>query len=239
MSRFITLILLAVMVAAPATAGAGIRIFPANHSAELDYGDAKRKMTVKRIPEGKQFKLTVNDGKDVSFYQIQWFKDGQPIPGENGQHLTYPIATEELEGTYTVEMASPCRTVMSKPMQVFVERRDFQVNTEIPGTETEDGVAGGMVDETSVVQFTLKDCQPNPVIDRATIEFDSEVTAPVTLKIVDLNGNVVATLVNDVLPAGSHSVSIATRDYDMSSSMYYYVLTAPGFTDTKPMLLVK
>ncbi len=102
-----------------------------------------------------------------------------------------------------------------------------------------DGVAGHLQETTTLSAFALNECQPNPVTDRATITFVSQQTSEVTLKVVDLNGNVVATLVNDVLPAGSHSVSFNTSDHNMTSSLYYYVLSAPGFTDTKPLMLVK
>lgn len=233
MHRILTLVLCVVLLTIPALAGQTIRILPRTYDVKVD---GNTELTIKRMPEGAVFLLTVNKGQDVSFYDIQWFKDGQPIQGATGQELTYPIATADMNGTYSVEMASPCARVMSKPMQVIVENRSFQVNTEIGGPS--DGVTGHL-QETTTANFELKECQPNPVTDRATITFVSQATSEVTLKVVDLNGNVVATLVNDVLPAGSHSVSFNTGEHNMNSSLYYYVLSAPGFTDTKPLMLVK
>lgn len=233
MRRFILTLTVLALVAAPLTAGLNIRILPRTFDVKVD---DNADMSIKRLPEGSLFVLTVNKGKDISYYEIQWYKDGQRIPGETGQELRYPIASRDLEGVYTVEMSTPCARVMSKPMKVIVEDRQFAINSEVGAQE---GVAGSPLHETEVSGYVLKDCQPNPVTDRATIEFMTGAAGPATLKVVDLNGNVVATLVNDVLPAGTHTVSIVPRDHDMNSALYYYVLSAPGFTDTKPLMLVK
>jgi len=230
--RILPLVLL-VLTAATLTAGQVVRIIPAPRTAQVD---GATDLLIKRMPEGAPFLLTVNKDQDVSYFTIKWFKDGVEIPGATSQDLAYPIASADLAGVYTVELSSPCASVMSKAMQVIVEDRSFQVNTEI--TTNDDAVAGRL-HEIAESGYALRECQPNPVTDQAKIEFVTGTAAPVTLKVVDLNGNVVATLVNDVLPAGEHSVSINTRDHNMSNALYYYVLTAPGYTATKPMMLVK
>jgi hypothetical protein len=61
----------------------------------------------------------------------------------------------------------------------------------------------------------------------------------VTLRVVDATGALVATLVNDMLPAGEHTVAMNTKDHNMSSQLYFVVMSAPGFTDTKPLMLAK
>ncbi len=59
----------------------------------------------------------------------------------------------------------------------------------------------------------------------------------VRLTVFDLLGREVSTLVNEVLTAGEHSVEFNTRN--LSSGVYFYRLIAPGFLNTKPMLLMK
>lgn len=202
-------------------------------------GEPSAEMLIKRMPEGGEFLLTVNKDQDVSHFTIRWFKDGALLKGETAQFLRYPIAVQEHAGVYTVELSGPCASVMSRPIQVLVEDRSYVVQTEVGG----DAVAGkptrSSLHEVGDGGFQLLECQPNPVTDQATISFITEAVAPIVVKVVDLNGAVVATLVNDVLPAGEHSVTINTREHNMQSSLYYYVLTAPGFTATKPMMLVK
>ena len=233
MSRFISFTIALMVISAPLVAGVAVRIHPTPKHIDVD---GNTEMSVKRMPEGSLFVLTVNKGKDVSHFELQWYKNGVRLDGEIGQELRFPIATKDLEGVYTVEMSSPCKRIMSKPMQVIVEKREFFVNSEIPG---ENAVTGGTVQEGETSGYVLSDCQPNPVTDRATIQFTTPTASAVTLKVVDLNGQVIATLVNDVLPAGIHTVSIVPHDYDMNNALYYYVLSAPGFTDTKPLMLVK
>lgn len=189
---------------------------------------------IKRMPEGSEFVLTVNKDQDMRHLTVRWFKDGQLLRGESGQELRYPIARPEMAGVYTVELAGPCATVKSSPMQVVIERRGYVVQSEIDGS-----VIAGRTHQTEASGVTLFECQPNPVTDQATIRFSTATTSDVVVKVVDLHGAVVATLVNDVLPAGEHSVTIDTREHNMQSSLYYYVLSAPGFTATKPMMLVK
>ncbi|MBK9184620.1 MAG: hypothetical protein IPM83_16370 [Ignavibacteria bacterium] len=108
------------------------------------------------------------------------------------------------------------------------------MNTQTGGNE---GVAG--LNGTTTSAFELGEVAPNPVFDRATLSFTTRETALVTVRVVDLVGNVVATLVNDVLPSGEHTVAMNTKDHNMSSSLYYVVMSAPGFTDTKPLMLAR
>lgn len=232
MRRTFLLIVLIATIALPAAASLTIRVVPRPRNVDVD---GNTELSIKRMVAGAPFVLTVCKGQDIRHFDVQWFKDGVALQGETGQELRYPLASAELAGTYTVSMSSPCATVMSKPMQVLVEVRPFALNTEV-GENI--GVAGRM-DESTTASFELQDCRPNPVTDRTLITFTTSDASSVVLKVVDLNGNVVATLVNDVVPAGSHSVEFNTREHNMSSELYYFVLSAPGFTATKPLMLVK
>jgi hypothetical protein len=59
----------------------------------------------------------------------------------------------------------------------------------------------------------------------------------VTLKVYDMLGQEVATLVNGSIPAGTH---LATWNAaDMSSGVYFCRMTAEGFTITKRLVLAK
>jgi len=212
-------------------AGNTIRILPAVQHANIEAAD----MMIKRIPEGQEFLLSVNKGENLNYMEIQWYKDGVRIDGESSQDLRRSLATAELNGVYTVKLSSPCGSQMSKPMQVVIGPNVHMINTNI--TPRLEGVAGGSVQETTTSTFELKQCQPNPVTDKATIRFTTRESADIMLKVVDLNGNVIATLVNEMLPAGDHEVVFNARALTLSSGLYYYVLSAPGFTDTKPLML--
>jgi hypothetical protein len=59
----------------------------------------------------------------------------------------------------------------------------------------------------------------------------------VTLKVFDLLGREVATLVNEVMPPGEHSARFDATA--LSSGVYFYRLIAGNFVDTKKLIVTK
>jgi photosystem II stability/assembly factor-like uncharacterized protein len=89
----------------------------------------------------------------------------------------------------------------------------------------------------TVSDFSLEQNYPNPFNSTTTIEFDLPKTSDVTLKIYNILGAEVATLVSDILIAGSYSY-----DWDASnlaSGVYLYRLEAGEFVETKKMVLMR
>ncbi len=224
---------LAAILSAPLASAVEVRIMPRNIKATVEEAT---EMTIKRIPVGQEFSLTVNKGQDMSFYALEWYKDGVLLEGESGQSLIRPIASTDLNGVYTVKMSSPCANAMSMPIRVIVGPTQFAISSRI---RTNDAVAGNRTMETTTEAAGLQEAQPNPVLDRTTLNFVTNEASSVTLKVVDMNGRVIATLVDEPLPAGSHEVVFNTRAYDMPSSMYYVVLTTPSMSDTKALMITR
>jgi hypothetical protein len=193
-------------------------------------------MLIKRIPAGAEFLLTTNKGADVSMFEIQWYKDGQLLPGETGQQLRRPVASGDMNGVYTVSMSSPCAKVMSSPMQVIVGDLPAPINSTVSRT-TFEGAAG--INETVTQRYALHEAQPNPATDKATLTFTTQEVAPIQLRVVDLTGRTIATLVNETLPAGEHEVVFNIAEREMSNALYYIVLSAPGYTGTKSLLIAR
>ena len=59
----------------------------------------------------------------------------------------------------------------------------------------------------------------------------------VVLKIYDVIGNEVATLVNEQKPAGNYKVNFSAAQ--LSSGIYFYKLQAGSFVETKKMILLR
>jgi hypothetical protein len=57
------------------------------------------------------------------------------------------------------------------------------------------------------------------------------------LKVYDVLGNQVATLVNEEKPAGSHEIVFDAKE--LSSGIYFYTIKAGSFVETKKMLLIR
>lgn len=87
------------------------------------------------------------------------------------------------------------------------------------------------------VSFFLHQSYPNPFNPTTTIRFDIPTRGFVSVKVYDVLGGEVATLVNETMTAGVQNVTFdATR---IPSGVYFYKLTAGSFTQTRKMILAK
>ena len=85
--------------------------------------------------------------------------------------------------------------------------------------------------------FSLEQNYPNPFNPATTINYSIASAGKVELKVYDLLGREVMTLVNDFKNAGSHSVLF--NALNLSSGVYFYRINSGSFSDVKKMILVK
>ena len=78
---------------------------------------------------------------------------------------------------------------------------------------------------------------PNPFNPITTIKYSIAEQGLVTLKVYDILGKEISTLVNDFKTAGSYEVNFDASQY--SSGMYLYKLTAGNYNKVKKMILMK
>ena len=88
-----------------------------------------------------------------------------------------------------------------------------------------------------VSKYELGQNYPNPFNPSTKIAFSVPKQGNVTLKVYNLLGQEVATLLNEVKSAGVHEVSF--NGIDLSSGVYFYTLTSGDFVSTKKMMLIK
>lgn len=99
-------------------------------------------------------------------------------------------------------------------------------------TSVEDDIDGYIPEE-----FFLQQNYPNPFNPSTVISWQSPVGSHQTLKIYDVLGNEIVTLVNEFKSAGSYKVNFNADG--LSSGIYFYRLRAGSFVETKKMLLLK
>jgi len=90
--------------------------------------------------------------------------------------------------------------------------------------------------------FSLSQNYPNPFNPTTTIHFALPVQSQVRLKVFNLLGREVVTLVDERLPAGYHQVAWKGENSSgasVSSGIYFYRLEASDFTQTRGMLLLR
>jgi hypothetical protein len=85
--------------------------------------------------------------------------------------------------------------------------------------------------------YSLEQNYPNPFNPVTNIKFSIPTGGFVELKIYDLLGREVATLVNDPMEAGTYNVDFEANK--LASGVYFYTLESGNFKQTKRMLLVK
>ena len=85
--------------------------------------------------------------------------------------------------------------------------------------------------------FSLKQNYPNPFNPITAIEFDLSKTSEVSLKVFNLLGEEVATLVSNRLSAGSYSYEWDASN--LASGVYLYKLEARDYVETRKMVLMR
>lgn len=126
--------------------------------------------------------------------------------------------------------------------EIIVEKNiggEFKVTFDIDTTMT-------FADVASEVKplFELSQNYPNPFNPTTTIKYSVPLVRPTefaiqkaTLKVYDILGREVATLVNENKQAGTYEVNFDGSN--LNSGVYFYSLITGSFSDTKRMLLVK
>jgi len=91
------------------------------------------------------------------------------------------------------------------------------------------------------IAFHLSQNYPNPFNPSTKISWQVPVSGWQTLKVYDVLGNKVATLVNEYRSAGSYEIEFnpSSINHHPSSGVYFYQLSAGDYVETKKMILLK
>lgn len=100
------------------------------------------------------------------------------------------------------------------------------------------------IDITTPNKFSLAQNYPNPFNPKTDIQYAIGSKQFVTLKVYDVLGNEIATLVNEEQPAGEYEVELNVASHsgevrNLTSGVYFYKLTAGTFYETKKMIIAK
>ena len=124
--------------------------------------------------------------------------------------------------------------------QISLGPGEFHIYTTAKLPTPEQGIiddveSGG--DGQTVYNFSLAQNYPNPFNPSTVIRYSVSSAQLVTLKIYDVLGREVKTLVNEEKPSGSYEIEFNASNF--SSGIYFYQLTAGDFRETKKMILLR
>jgi hypothetical protein len=87
------------------------------------------------------------------------------------------------------------------------------------------------------INFSLQQNYPNPFNPTTTINYSVPKPGIIKIKVYDLLGRVVVTLVNENKPVGNYSVQFNAAK--LTSGIYFYRMESGSFSQTKKLLLLK
>jgi hypothetical protein len=187
-------------------------------------------------------KIVGNAAGDTNFNRYGMYQ------GSGGDSVTYLISTlpnteyritaEVCYQTVKTELVDHIRPINNGDINRFVSMYDALPNIPfIMKQEILDIVTGVEDENLSVNEFQLEQNYPNPFNPSTVISYQLPVSSDVTMKVYDVLGNEVATLVNEEKPAGSYEVEFSADG--LTSGIYFYTINAGSFVETKKMILMK
>jgi hypothetical protein len=89
--------------------------------------------------------------------------------------------------------------------------------------------------------FELSQNYPNPFNPSTVITFKLPEKSFVSLKVYNVLGNEIVTLINEEKSPGTHSIKFDVSELprELSNGTYFYMLKAGNFTETKKMIYIK
>ncbi len=103
--------------------------------------------------------------------------------------------------------------------------------------KTVNSVVTGVEEDNNLKAFSLEQNYPNPFNPSTTIKFSLGKAGLTTLKLYDILGKEVATLVSGEIEAGPHEVTFDATN--LPSGTYFYTLTSGNFSRTQKMVFLK
>lgn len=122
---------------------------------------------------------------------------------------------------------------LSKSLNTSMSNFDYTVQNAVVVANS----VGITSNTTDVKEYALAQNFPNPFNPSTKIAFSLPKQGNVTLKVYNMLGKEIATLVNEIRNIGNYEVNFDGAN--LSSGVYFYKLEAEGFSEVKRMMLIK
>ena len=162
----------------------------------------------------------------------------------NGERLHDPVNVTENPST-TGWLKMPKTAFAKGDISVSVNRRaeGSAIISQLWIKETGSAFSAQQINELLPEAYALMQNYPNPFNPSTMIRYAIPQDGDVSLKIFDITGREVSTVVNEFKKAGSYEVRFDAASLSggrsLASGIYFYHLKSGGFTQTKKMVLLK
>ncbi len=157
-----------------------------------------------------------------------------PTPG--GQSFSINLnETKDIPQTITLD---PLWDADSLNVVVFVQSAASKTIYQSETINYSDLTVTSLSDDDELpTEFVLEQNYPNPFNPSTKISFTIPSSGFTSLKIYNVLGNEVTTLLNGALQAGKHNINFNATN--LSSGTYFYKLSSGNFVETKKMMFLK
>jgi Leucine-rich repeat (LRR) protein len=174
------------------------------------------------IDSGTSITFTISAGGENSIYK--WIKDGIDLPGAQDSIYTISSAIMDDSGIYICEVTNTIATELT----LYSKQINLTVGNPV----------GLREDDTELpTHYQLMNNYPNPFNPSTSISYAIPQTQKVILRVYDILGKQLTTLVNEEKPTGTYKVTWNASN--LPSGIYFYRIQAENFVETKKIVLLK
>ena len=153
-------------------------------------------------------------------------------------NASLPVSIAAKESTVIKVKFKP-ETGVNHPDDLYLQwnKKNERIARIVKLSGTTDSIYTGIKNEQSKLKFSLAQSYPNPFNPSTKINFTIPNDEKVILKVFDILGREVRTLINSNLKKGNYVIEFDAGD--LPSGLYLYNLRAGNYSETKKMLLVR
>ncbi len=222
-------------------------IFPGGARLKGTLGD---KVYIGRSLEGSYEGIDLTNYAKIKFEAMGTGTMSVYLEVKSGNTTLYPFVNVPLTSTLTtreiplssflingqpanLNNVSMVSFQLSKSLNTSMSNFDYTIQNAVVVANS----VGVTSNTTDVKEYALAQNFPNPFNPSTKIAFSLPKQGNVTLKVYNMLGKEIATLVNEVRSIGNYEINFDGAN--LSSGVYFYKLEAEGFSEVKRMMLIK
>ncbi|HSP87866.1 MAG TPA: T9SS type A sorting domain-containing protein [Ignavibacteriaceae bacterium] len=137
---------------------------------------------------------------------------------------------------YASSGINPRQVVATNNLNYSITKKNISYKIEEGKFDFTSSVDGNFNDQQTP-GFYLYDCYPNPFNPSTNIKYKIISTGFISLKVYDILGNEIATLVNEEKQSGEYQIKFSASN--LSNGIYFYKLQQGNYSTTKKLIILK